>query len=402
MLDFQNDRDATLKLIDWFRIDRVREARVLVVGAGAIGNEVLKNLALLGVGYVYVFDLDTIEMSNLSRSVLYRPADRGSSKAETAANAVKQLNPTVNAYWHHGDIRDSLGEGFIREMDVVIGCLDNVDARFLLNRLCRRAGRPWIDAGISTMSGRVRVFEGADGACYECGFTEERYETLSIRQPCNALADQMVAQGRLPTTPTIASVVAGIQVQECLKLLDPEHWNGRSLAGREFTFEGSVCFVDIVALPVRPDCPAHVVIEDHELLQLEDMTAHHSAGDLLDIAQRRLEQPVVLAMPHDIALVRMCAGCGARMELYRALHKVSRQELTCPTCGRESVWQSDINQDYVVSASSPPALLAARLTDLGVPRCGYVEVRCPDGNVRYLLLAGDRAGLVNTATWRVQ
>src|SRR5678815_19513 len=95
LIDFRNDRDATLKLIDWFDIERVRSAKVLVIGAGAIGNEVLKNLALLGIGHIFIFDRDTIEMSNLSRSVLYRAADSGKDKAETAAKAVCALNPNV-------------------------------------------------------------------------------------------------------------------------------------------------------------------------------------------------------------------------------------------------------------------------------------------------------------------
>ena len=77
LLDFRTDRDASLKLIDWFDIERVRSARILVIGAGAIGNEVLKNLALLGIGHVFIYDKDTIDMSNLSRSVLFRASDAG-------------------------------------------------------------------------------------------------------------------------------------------------------------------------------------------------------------------------------------------------------------------------------------------------------------------------------------
>src|SRR5258707_3325621 len=77
----ESDRYGRLRLIPWWRQERLSAARVLVVGAGALGNEVLKNLALLGVGTVYVIDLDTIETSNLSRSVLFRAEDGGQSKA---------------------------------------------------------------------------------------------------------------------------------------------------------------------------------------------------------------------------------------------------------------------------------------------------------------------------------
>jgi len=129
--DFENDRDSVYKLIDWFDAARVKSARVLVIGAGAIGNEVLKNLALLGVGNVYIFDRDTIDMSNLSRSILYRAADSGQPKASTAARAVREINPTVNAFWLNGDVTLDLGLGALRRMDVVIGCLDNRQARLM-------------------------------------------------------------------------------------------------------------------------------------------------------------------------------------------------------------------------------------------------------------------------------
>src|SRR5689334_21050060 len=113
------DRDATLRLIKWFSIDTVRAAKILVVGAGAIGNEVLKNLALLGVGNIFIIDRDKIEISNLSRSVLYRESDCDQYKALVAARATRELNPSINARWRVGDISFDLGLGFIRRMDVV-------------------------------------------------------------------------------------------------------------------------------------------------------------------------------------------------------------------------------------------------------------------------------------------
>src|SRR6476619_2229309 len=104
LIDFKNDRDATLKLIDWFDVDRVHSAKIMVIGAGAIGNEVLKNLALLGIGHIFIVDRDTIEMSNLSRSVLYRAADSGKDKTSTAARAVAELNPNVKTTYLKGDV----------------------------------------------------------------------------------------------------------------------------------------------------------------------------------------------------------------------------------------------------------------------------------------------------------
>src|SRR5258708_12066513 len=141
LIDFRNDRDATLKLIDWFDVDRVRAAKILVIGAGAIGNEVLKNLALLGIGHIFIVDRDTIEMSNLSRSVLYRAADSGKDKASTAARAVRELNPNVKTTYQKGDITLDFGLGLLRRMDVVIGCLDNNQPRLYINRPSWNIGR---------------------------------------------------------------------------------------------------------------------------------------------------------------------------------------------------------------------------------------------------------------------
>ncbi len=92
-----DDRYGRLRLIPWWRQERLASARVLVVGAGALGNEVLKNLALLGVGTVYLIDLDVVEPSNLSRSVLFRAEDGGRGKAEVAARRAGRSTPTLRS-----------------------------------------------------------------------------------------------------------------------------------------------------------------------------------------------------------------------------------------------------------------------------------------------------------------
>src|SRR5262252_8460788 len=89
------DRYGRLRLISWWRQERLAAARVLVVGAGALGNEVLKNLALVGAGSIHMIDLDTVEPSNLSRSVLFRPEDGGQPKAVVAARRAREITPEI-------------------------------------------------------------------------------------------------------------------------------------------------------------------------------------------------------------------------------------------------------------------------------------------------------------------
>src|SRR6478752_5335883 len=115
-----SDRYSALRRISSWNHDRIRNASILVAGAGALGNEVLKNLALLGIGHIVVVDFDRVEISNLSRSVLFRETNEGESKAATAASALRLLNPDVEVSIINGDVSWEVGLGVFRRMDVMI------------------------------------------------------------------------------------------------------------------------------------------------------------------------------------------------------------------------------------------------------------------------------------------
>ncbi|MCX6004775.1 MAG: ThiF family adenylyltransferase, partial [Chloroflexi bacterium] len=118
-------RYDSLQLISWWQQSHVAKARVMVVGAGALGNEILKNLALLGIGHIFIIDFDDIEASNLTRSVLYRESDIGHHKAEIAAKRIKEINPDIKVAFRHGNACTDIGLGLVKFMDVVIAAVDN-------------------------------------------------------------------------------------------------------------------------------------------------------------------------------------------------------------------------------------------------------------------------------------
>ncbi|MBV8488154.1 MAG: ThiF family adenylyltransferase, partial [Planctomycetaceae bacterium] len=198
-----DDRYSRLRLISWWNQERLAVAQVLVVGAGALGNEVLKNLALLGLGTVYLIDLDEVEPSNLSRSVLFRAEDAGLAKAQVAARRARELNPEITVIPMHGDVITDVGLGLFAEVDLVIGCLDNREARLWVNRQCWKTGTPWIDAGIQEIQGVVKVFVPPDSACYECAMTARDYQLLNLRYSCPLLRREDILAGKVPTAPTI-------------------------------------------------------------------------------------------------------------------------------------------------------------------------------------------------------
>ena len=242
--------------------ERISNAGIMVVGCGALGNEVLKNLALMGAEHLTVVDFDRVENGNLSRSVLFRKedADKGRLKVDVAAERLREMNPRLEVRTICGDIAYDVGLGIIREMDVVIGCVDNRWARYCINRLCMRAGIPWVDGGIDTLEGTVRVFAPGKN-CYACNLGPEGLKDLAFRMPCSGAIRRSEQAGKAPTTSVIASVIGAVQVQEALKLLYPEQLaEGEltSLCGKMFYYEGarlSTRLLDFRAYD--PDCPVH-------------------------------------------------------------------------------------------------------------------------------------------------
>ncbi|HHG84443.1 MAG TPA: ThiF family adenylyltransferase, partial [Bacteroidetes bacterium] len=230
-------RDEVLQQVPGWDQDRVREARILVVGAGALGNEVLKNLALLNVRRIVIADFDRVEMSNLSRSVLFRAEDAHAHrpKAEVAAERLLDLNPNLEILSLNGDLMCDLGLGLLRNIDVAIACVDNRLARLYLNRWCFRVGIPWVNGGILNLSGQVSSYQMGH-SCYECGLTKIGWKDIRERMGCTDMARRYAMSGQVPTTPISASIIAAIQVQEALKLFRGQ--KEQSLLGKMFSYEG--------------------------------------------------------------------------------------------------------------------------------------------------------------------
>ncbi len=325
--NLKKDRQGTFQFISWWEREKVEKARIMVVGAGALGNEVIKNLALMGIGNIFIVDFDEIELANLSRSVLFRETDTGRKKAEVAAARVKEINPNIHVQYFHGDVTSALGLGIFRRMDVIIGCLDNREARLAVNRFAYWINKPWVDGAIQEFLGLARVFVPGDGACFECSLTEQARRDLAIRYSCPLLARENVLLGKVPTTPTIASIIAGIQSQEALKLIH----NKPVKPGSVMHFNGMTNEMHVTAYTPVEDCESHWTYGAITELPLRADTT--TLEDMLRIAHRELGQDAVLELDQELVLALTCPNCGTREEVLQPISVVGFNRAHCPTCG---------------------------------------------------------------------
>ncbi|KAK8026130.1 hypothetical protein PG990_003953 [Apiospora arundinis] len=149
--------------------DAVKAAKVLMVGAGGIGCELLKNLALTGFGEIHIVDLDTIDLSNLNRQFLFRHEHIKKSKALVAKEAAESFNPNVKIEAHHANIKDAqFNLEWFRGFKLVFNALDNLEARRHVNKMCLAADVPLIESGTTGFNGQVQVIKKGVTACYDC------------------------------------------------------------------------------------------------------------------------------------------------------------------------------------------------------------------------------------------
>ena len=369
-------RFARLEAIEWWDRDAVRSARVMVVGAGALGNEVLKNLALLGVGHVLVVDKDRVELSNLCRSVLFREADTGAPKAERAAAAMRGIHPGADVRVIDGDLMSHVGLGWFRWAQVVIGALDNREARLFVNSACARTGTPWIDGGIEVLRGVVRTFAPPGTACYQCTMGRTDWRIVDQRRSCTLLARRAALHRGVPTTPLSASIVGALQAQEALRMLHGLD----ALRGSGVVYDGASWSLERVSYVLDPACDMHDPVppvreerigEDAPLRRVADLGSAILAGC----------DAVVLS--REIVTSLQCPPCGLREDAFGPAERFAEAELKCGRCGGERV--PAMTQE--LPAGSPLLSMTAR--DLGLPPRDLAWARRGEDLVGFEVGTGD-------------
>jgi hypothetical protein len=292
------------------------------------------------------------------------------------AARAKNLNQQLHVQYLHGNVTTQLGLGIVRRMDAVIGCLDNREARLALNRFCYWMNKPWVDGAIQELLGLVRVFVPGRGACFECTLTETARRDLSLRYSCPLLARQNILLGKVPTTPTIASIIGAMQAQEALKLI-----HGMPVeAGKVVHFNGLTNEMHTSAYVARDDCESHWVYgEVTELPARADAT---TLADMLRILRQDLGPEAVLELDQELILSLSCPQCHTREEVLRPLETVTFEAGHCPTCGvlRET------EMTHEITGGEP--FLHRTLGSIGIPPLHILRARNAS-EFRFYELTGD-------------
>ncbi len=361
--------------IQWWDQQKLSNARILVVGAGALGNEIVKNLALLGAGRLFIADMDQVENSNLSRSILFRESDNGRYKADVAAETATGIYPEISVHAFTGNVVHNLGLGVFRWADVVIAGVDNREARLAINRYCLRVNRPWIDGAIEGIQGCARMFT-PDGPCYECTMSDIDWKILQQRRSCNLLSREDMQRGRTPTTPTIGSIVAGVQCQELVK-----HLHGLpGLEGRGWVYEGVSGDSYKVDYQRKDDCYSHETLA--EIVELDAGAGDLSARDLLRIAAEHAGDGATVEMPRDMLEKLVCSHCGYEEEIFASLTSVTPSQAHCPQCENG---QRQVETFHTIRGDE--SFLDRTLAETGVPPLDILIARGPQRTVGLELTA---------------
>jgi molybdopterin/thiamine biosynthesis adenylyltransferase len=220
----KNRYDRQIRIPGWNQF-KLKQARVFIAGMGALGNEVAKNLALVGVGNLLLLDFDRVEYTNLNRTVLFSTEDVGLPKVLAAAKSIRRLNPLIRVTTFNTTLQDLLYRRLrtLNKMDLFIGCLDNREARFILNHLSVKNRIPYVDGGMLNAMGSVRVSIPPYTPCLECGIPQSTYAQIGQRYRCeDVVFEDLTARQmtiRHPTISTVTSVTAAVQSHEALKIL---------------------------------------------------------------------------------------------------------------------------------------------------------------------------------------
>ncbi|WP_208352716.1 HesA/MoeB/ThiF family protein [Pseudaestuariivita rosea] len=233
-------RHIVLREIGGLGQKQLKEAKVLVIGAGGLGAPALMYLSAAGVGTIGLIDDDTVENTNLQRQIIHRDAGIGMPKVFSAETAMKAQNPYTTVRPYNRRLTEDIAQDLIAEYDIVLDGTDNFDTRYLVNRTCVALGKPLIAAALTQWEGQISTYNATVGPCYQCIFP---------KPPDPSLAPSCAEAGVLGPLPGVLGTMMAV---EAIKEITGA---GQGLTGQMLIYDGLYAETRKIKLKKRTDCP---------------------------------------------------------------------------------------------------------------------------------------------------
>ena len=333
-MDISSDegRFSRQEILPWWDQSKLGDAKVLVCGAGGIGNEVAKNLALAGVGHLSIVDMDMVDKSNLARCVFFNEASVGQPKSSVIAASLNAQIHEVEAQGYVAQIQD-MGTPFLTQFNLIIGALDNLGARHWVNRAARATGKTWLDGAAEGFVSQIKSFTPS-GPCLECGLSASEMDHLFSRKSCG-LVSKNNGESLNPTTffaSTISSVAitGALLAQEALTyLIRGEDY--LAFKAKKWMLHGETMTTQLFPLSENPNCLAHEypanLIEAFECKNLKELCSEALSRGLM-------QQDLNFEFDESVALLASCNECNSSSKCIPQ-RRLTSADLLCDRCGNE-------------------------------------------------------------------
>lgn len=217
---------------------KLNNAKVLVIGAGGIGSPLLLYLAAAGIGHIGIFDHDVVELTNLNRQIIHDSSKVGVEKVHSAKQVLEQLNPNIQVDIYESKLERELALSVVKEYDIIVNAVDNLETRYMLNDVCVELRKPLIEGSIFHFEGQIMFISPEDdGACYRCLYPEP------LEQP------KKQEFGVIGVTPGFVGVLQAMEVIKYILQI------GASLKNRLIYFDLLSTKIQEIEIKPNPDCP---------------------------------------------------------------------------------------------------------------------------------------------------
>ena len=228
--------------------DAIKASRLLIIGAGGLGNPALIMAASAGFGTIGLIDDDRVEATNLNRQFLFQEADMNGAKSEVAASIAQAQNPHISIHAYPTRFDETTAEALMADYDIIIDASDNPETRYFANQMALAHDKHLIFVSAIRFEGQLAVFTPAENgtrhACYQCLFP---YQNTHINVPNCATVG---------IAGPITAIMGSLAVLEAMKLVTKAGVSGTSLAGKLMLFDGLTCHSDVIKTKRDTSCPA--------------------------------------------------------------------------------------------------------------------------------------------------